>query len=131
MRGVGLSHEIPNVAEAEAVPMVEGKMCGAVMRGADAPPGSKATSRLKGARRNLGGLMTDRWARAPQGPHREGEEPSPMMYGHEKSDRCVVPRKSANKAGLVSCGGADGGKAPGQGKCGASGHTPDTELGKL
>ena len=22
-----------------------------------------------------------------------------MMYGHEKSDRCVVPKKSANKAG--------------------------------
>ena len=34
MRGVGLSHEIPNVAEAEAVTLVEGKMCGAVMRGA-------------------------------------------------------------------------------------------------
>src|SRR5262252_3583788 len=52
------------------------------------------------------------------------------MYGHEKSDRCVVPWKSANKAGLVACGGAEGGKAPGQGECRARGHGPDTVLGK-
>jgi hypothetical protein len=38
--GVGLSHEIPKVAEAEAVTVAEGKMCDAAMGGADAPPGS-------------------------------------------------------------------------------------------
>ena len=43
--GVGLSHEIPQIAEAEAVTVAEGYMCGAAMRGADAPSGSKATSR--------------------------------------------------------------------------------------
>ena len=54
--GVGLSHEILEIVGAETVATVEGNMCGAVMRGADAPPGSEATSRSKGSRRNLGDL---------------------------------------------------------------------------
>ena len=54
-----MSHEIFNIAGAEAVIDVEGNMCGAVMRGAVALPGSKATSRTKGSRRNLGGLTLD------------------------------------------------------------------------
>ncbi len=33
------------------------------------------------------------------GPHREGEEPKPMMHGHEKSDSVIVAVKPANKAG--------------------------------
>jgi hypothetical protein len=57
--GVGLSHERPKFAEAEAFTVAEGKMCGAAMRGADAPSGSKATSRAKGSRRNLGDLTSD------------------------------------------------------------------------
>ncbi len=44
-------------AEAEAVPNVEGNMCGVVMRDAVAPPGSETTSCRKGTRRNLGGLV--------------------------------------------------------------------------
>jgi hypothetical protein len=32
------------------------------------------------------------------GPHREGEEPKPMMHGHEKSDLAIVAEKPANKA---------------------------------
>ena len=60
VRGVGLSHERPKVAEAEAFTVAEGKMCGAAMRGADAPPGSKATSRTKESRRNLGDPAFDR-----------------------------------------------------------------------
>jgi group II intron reverse transcriptase/maturase len=32
------------------------------------------------------------------GPHREGEEPKPMMHGHEKSDSAIVAAKPANKA---------------------------------
>ena len=54
-----MSHEISNVAEAETLGTVEGNMCGIVMRDAVAPPGSKATSRPKGTRRNLRGLMSD------------------------------------------------------------------------
>jgi hypothetical protein len=33
------------------------------------------------------------------GPHWEGEEPKPMMHGHEKSDLVIVAMKPANKAG--------------------------------
>ena len=33
------------------------------------------------------------------GPHREGEEPKPMMHGLEKSDSAVVAMKPANNAG--------------------------------
>ncbi len=54
-----MSHEILNVAGAEPVECVEGDMGGAVMRGAVALPGSKATSRTTGSRRNLGDLMPD------------------------------------------------------------------------
>ena len=73
--GVLLSRESQKTAEAEPVSNVEGNMCGPAMRGTDALPWSKTTSRTKGTRRNLGDLTIDRWARCPQGPHREGEEP--------------------------------------------------------
>ena len=43
--GVGLSHERSDIAGAEGFHSLEGNMCGAVMRGADALPGSKAMSR--------------------------------------------------------------------------------------
>src|ERR1700689_746025 len=33
------------------------------------------------------------------GPHREGEESKPMMYGREKSDSAIVATKPANNAG--------------------------------
>ena len=54
-----MSLENYKVAEAEPVISVEGNMCGTVMRGAVAPPGSKATSRRKGTRRNLRDLTLD------------------------------------------------------------------------
>src|SRR5262245_27726226 len=97
--GVGLSHERSDVAGAEGFHSLEGNMCGTAMRGAVALPGSKATSRAKGSHRNLGGLGSGRQAlRERDGPHREGEEPKPMMYGHEKSDPVIVAVKPANKA---------------------------------
>jgi hypothetical protein len=52
--GVGLSHERNNNAGAETVSEVEGNMSGTAMRGADALPGSNATSRPEGSRWNLG-----------------------------------------------------------------------------
>ena len=64
--GVLLSLENQNSAEAETVCNVEGNMCGPVMRGADALPWSKNTSRTKGTRRNLGDLTFDRWHNAPR-----------------------------------------------------------------
>ena len=88
-----MSHEMGNVAEAEAVGTVEGNMGGIAMRDGVAPPGSKAPSRPKGTRRNLRGLMSGHRAAEPIGPHREGEEPKPMMHGHEKSDSAIVATK--------------------------------------
>ena len=38
-------------------------------------------------------------AAEPTGPHREGEEPKPMMHGHEKSDSAIVAMKPPNNAG--------------------------------
>ncbi len=73
--GVGLSHERRDIAGAEGFHSLEGNMCGIAIRGADALPGSKATSRAKGSYRNLGGLGSDRDGCAVAGPHREGEEP--------------------------------------------------------
>ena len=64
--GVLLSRESHNIAEAEPVSNVEGNMCGTAMRGADALPGSKTTSRTKGSRRNLGELTFDRWLDGPK-----------------------------------------------------------------
>ena len=47
--------------------------------------------------------------RERDGPHREGVEPLPMMYGHEKSDLVIVAVKPANKAKEAHCGGICGG----------------------
>ena len=39
-------------------------------------------------------------AAEPTGPHREGEEPKPMMHGHQrKSNPAIVATKPPNKAG--------------------------------
>jgi hypothetical protein len=65
--GVGLSHEWNNGAGAEAFVDVEGNMSGAVMRGSVALPGSEATSRKKGSRRNLGDLILPMAAQAVRG----------------------------------------------------------------
>src|ERR1700755_578532 len=54
--GVGLSHERSDIAGAESFYSLEGNMCGTAMRGADALPGSKATSRANGSHRKLGDL---------------------------------------------------------------------------
>jgi len=58
--GVGLSLERSDIAGAEGFYSLEGNMCGTAMRGADALPGSKATSRAKGSHRNLGYLVYGR-----------------------------------------------------------------------
>ncbi|HEY0724144.1 MAG TPA: hypothetical protein VGD41_09205, partial [Pyrinomonadaceae bacterium] len=92
--GSGIAPRKIDIAGAESFHSLEGNMCGTVrqgMRGAVALPGSKATSRAKGSYRNLGDLVSGRQAlRERDGPHREGEEPKPMMHGREKSDPAIV-----------------------------------------
>src|SRR5215218_11230378 len=137
--GVGLSHERSDVAGAEGFHSLEGNMCGTAMRGAVALPGSKATSRAKGSHRNLGGLASGRpTLRERDGPHREGEEPKPMMHGHEKSDLVIVAMKPANKAegsplrrrlrGRTQRSRWSEGR--GQGECAPAKHALDSEPGK-
>jgi hypothetical protein len=38
-------------------------------------------------------------ARKTSGPHREGDEPKPVMHGDEGSDSAIVAAKRANEAG--------------------------------
>ena len=54
-----LSRVSSNIVEAETFTVVEGDMCGAVMRGAVALPRSKTPPRTKGSRRNLGDPTPD------------------------------------------------------------------------
>jgi len=136
-----LSHERSDNAGAEGFHSLEGNMCGTARRGADALPRSKATSRAKGSHRNLGDLVSGRRRRVLcvyGGPHWEGEEPKPMMHGHEKSDLVIVAMKPANKAKEAHCGGvcrgersgAGGAKGGDQGECGPAKHVPGAEPGK-
>ncbi len=81
--GVGLSHERPKFAEAEAFTVAEGNMCGAVMRGAVALPGSEATSRTKGSRWNLGDLVWPAVAAAIPGRGRKARSRSCRGTGEE------------------------------------------------
>ena len=94
--GVGLSHEILEIAGAKAVATAEGNMCGAVMRGTVALPGSKATSRTNGARWNLGDLMPPISTIGVTG--RDGKSRRRSCRGRcEESDGCVVPVKPRTK----------------------------------
>ena len=68
-------------------------------------------------------------AAEPTGPHREGEEPKPMMHGHEKSEL----RHSSNEAaeqGRATGSGGGGAKGGGQGEREPMPHVPDTVPGK-
>ena len=135
-----MSHERSDIAGAEGFHSLEGNMCGTPRRGADALPRSKATSRAKGSHRNLGDLVSGRRRRVLcvyGGPHWEGEEPKPMMHGHEKSDLVIVAMKPANKAKEAHCGGVCGGersgvggaKGGGQGEYAPAQHVLDPEPG--
>ena len=73
--GCGIEPRKIDIAGAESFYSLEGNMCGTVMRGVVALPGSKATSRANGSHRKLGDLGSDRSGVAAAGPHREGEEP--------------------------------------------------------
>src|SRR5208337_3572390 len=106
--GCGIEPRNGYFAGAETVNGVEGNMCGAVMRGAVALPGSEATSRTKGARWNLGDLVWPAVAvaiRAAAG--RRGAEAAVEQARSRTS--LVVLAKRPNKAAM-SGGGGRGGK---------------------
>src|SRR5204862_7775254 len=73
-------------------------MCGTAMRGADALPGSKATSRAKGSHRKLGGLGSGHRGRVGA----RVRWPASGRRGAVADDaraREVGPRHSSNEAG--------------------------------
>ncbi len=110
--GVGLSHEILEIAGAEAVAIAEGNMCGAVMRGTVALPGSEAISRTDGSRWNLGDLVWPAVARVIPGRDRKSRRRS-CRGTDEESDGCIVPLKHRTKPTEIG-GGDGGGKAAGR-----------------
>src|SRR6202035_2215786 len=71
-------------------------MCGAVTQGTVALPGSEATSRMNGSRRNLGDLTPPAVATAIPGHDRKSRRRS--CWGRrEESDGGVVPMKPRTK----------------------------------
>ena len=86
--GVGLSHEILEIAGAEAVATAEGNMCGAVMRGTVALPGSEATSRTNGSARSR---LSD------PGPRQEVEE-TKLSRNRRGVGRLRSTAEASNKA---------------------------------
>ena len=93
-----MSHEISMSLGAETVSTVERNTGYAALRGMVVLPGSKASSRSHRSYRKLGDPAFGHCAVLHGGPHREGEEPKPMMNGHGKSHIAIVAMKPANKA---------------------------------
>ena len=78
--------------EAEALRTAAGNMCGTVMRGTVAPPGSETSSSRQGSCRNLGDLRPPAAAKAV--PGRFGKARSQSRTGRsEESDGRIVPMK--------------------------------------
>src|SRR4051812_42167496 len=102
-------------------------MCGAAMRGPVALPGSEATSRKKGTRRNLGDLVWPAVAGAIPGRDRKSRRRSCRGTG-EESNGSIVLEKPSNKA-VRSGGGEGGGKGPSRRKRSMLKHAPGHTAG--
>ena len=78
--------------------MIERNMGRTVMRGSVHPAGVEEHITRGRIASETG--RSHVWPSADEacGPHREGEEPKPMMYGRGKSDEAIVAGKPANKA---------------------------------
>jgi RNA-directed DNA polymerase len=76
--------------------MVERNMGSAVTRGTGRPAGVEEHITREKIVSELGRSLV--WSEFYSGPHREGEEPKPMMHGRGKSDPAIVALKPANKA---------------------------------
>ena len=128
-----MSRERHKLAEAEAVDSAEGNMCGASMRGTDALPWSKTSSRPKGMRRNLGGLIwpVSPWRRRAAtgtlGARRwgTGEESDAL---HSTDEALEQSRDGPGMQGVGGGGGRGGKGARSKGRQAAT-HAPDTAPG--
>ena len=128
--GVLLSRESQIDAEGETVRNVEGNMCGPVMRGADALPWSKTTSRTKGSRRNLGDLVWPAVAAAIPGRGRKARSRSCRGTGEESDEprstgEAPEQGRDERRRRAWREGGSVGGMAD-DGRC--SGHRTGTSI---
>ena len=128
--GQPLSRERKLFLGADAVCVAEGKTFECAIASARAAqrgrePGMHARS-LSGNREICGLALHHR--KVVKGPHREGEEPKPMMNDAQKSDCCRSSDEVGEQARRSGCG-VDGAKAAGQGERGRVLHAPDTEPG--
>ena len=100
--GQALSRESRLIPGADALRAAEGNTRGRASASVrPARRGRRPWHAKKLLDRELGDLTADRvrCRSIGRGPHREGEEPKPMMHGDEKSDAVVVAMKPTNKTG--------------------------------
>lgn len=109
-----MSPEIVDIAEAEALSIVEGNMYGTVMGGAVALPESETTSCRNGMRRNLGGLGWSAVATAIPDYGRKSARDE-AVGEQSRSRGLIVPMKRSTKA-VMNGGGGRGGKMHGLGE---------------
>ena len=119
--GCGIEPRNGHFAGAETVSTVERNMSNAGMRGTVRPAGVKGHITRRGSASEPGRSRV--WPSPDEagGPHREGEEPKPMMHGRGKSDEAIVAVKPTNKGGAIRRG-VGGAKGRGQGECEPARH---------
>jgi hypothetical protein len=89
---------MPLLLEAEVVFAAERYMSRTAMRGTAHSAGVEEHITRKKIVSEPGRSRAWPSAKEACGPHREGDEPKPMMHGHGKSDEAIVAMKPANKA---------------------------------
>ena len=135
--GCGIEPRKIDIAGAEGSHLLEGNMCGTVCE-VLTPCRGQRPHHVQ--RDRIGTWEARVWPSDVawrDGPHREGEEPKPMMHGHEKSDLVIVAVKPTNKARKAPCGGVcrggrsgvGGAKGGGQGEYAPAKHVLDSEPG--
>ena len=100
--------------EAEALQTAAGNMCGTVMRGTAAPPGSETSSSRQGSCRNLGDLLSPAVATAALGRGGKLSRAKPPRKAGGVG-RLHSTEEAPNKADQVGGGGC-GGTAAGRGE---------------
>jgi len=87
---------------AEAVRAAERNMSRTVMRGTAHPAGVKEHITREKIALEPGRSRVWPPPDDTGGPHREGEEPKPMVHGHEKSDLVIVAMKPTDNPTSVA-----------------------------
>ena len=88
---------MPLLLEAEVVFAAERYMSRTAMRGTAHSAGVEEPITRKKIVSEPGRSRAWPSAKEAGGPHREGDEPKPMMHGHGKSDEAIVAMKPANE----------------------------------